>query len=586
MNQTSVKNNVHRSGFDLSFRNCITQKTGEIIPCAVIETIPGDKFDINTNIFLRTEPFQQASFARLRHYVDAYFVPYRLLWDKFPAWIMQTKNQYYAKSLTGAADNFDSQPFITQDDIFNYLKLLKAETASTPKRLDNGGLDRLQTSIKLLSYMGYGLFNGNPKLNDGNSLQRPGAYNLPFNIFPLLAYQKIYQDYFRFAQWEDAAPWTYNLDYVLTQDKTHLDITSSLLGVSNLFDMRYCNYDKDLFNGLLPSAQYGDEAQASPILGALHGSLDIDIPKWSNSFDAHFPLDISVTPGTFDHGSITQEERSFLVNNSATLRLNQQDASAVAGVSVLGIRFAEALQKWREITLSGSPDYKEQLEKHWNVSISDYASDRCQYLGGCAQNIDISDVVNQNITGDNQADLAGKGLLSSNGHIKFKTDEYGVILIVSHVKPLIEWDANAVLHPYLTRHEATDYAIPEFDNLGLQPLYSANLYAAALTGSNTDVPYALGFAPRYFDYKTSYDRVNGGFLNRPGWTLNHQPLTIDLGDDSKFKITPSFFRVLPSITNDLFLPSADGTWDTDLYEMSIFFNIKSARNLSYDGLPY
>ena len=37
--------------------------------------------------------------------------------------------------------------------------------------------------------------------------------NNTVNLFPLLAYQKIYQDFFRWSQWENANPSSYNVDY-------------------------------------------------------------------------------------------------------------------------------------------------------------------------------------------------------------------------------------------------------------------------------------------------------------------------------------------------------------------------------------
>ena len=37
--------------------------------------------------------------------------------------------------------------------------------------------------------------------------------NNAVSLFPLLAYQKIYQDFFRWSQWENADPTSYNVDY-------------------------------------------------------------------------------------------------------------------------------------------------------------------------------------------------------------------------------------------------------------------------------------------------------------------------------------------------------------------------------------
>lgn len=580
MQMKGVKNNVHRSGFDLSFRNLYSSKTGEIVPVGVLETLPGDSFDINLSNFARTVPFQVASFARLRHYVDAYFVPLRLLWDKFPAWIMQTKNQYYAKSPTAAADNFSSQPYILSNGISDYMSRLSLGSRSD--NWDDGGLYRPDTTRKLLQYLGYGDYN----YTDSSRLDPYNGLNLPVNIFPLLAYQKIYQDWFRFSQWEDAAPWTYNLDYVLSENALEVDISSNqFLQGSNFFDMRYCNYDKDLFNGLLPSTQFGDEAIASPIVGQFGGSLRMVAEGAAGHDLANILADIDK-----GYNLAMNAAQNHVVKATSSLSLDSVHPGFenTAGLSVLLIRQAEALQKWKEITLCGSSDYQEQLYKHWNVRISDLASDRCQYLGGIADNIDISEVVNQNLAeSGSDANLAGKGVLAQRGHIKFSTNEYGIIMFVSHVKPIVEWENNSVQHPFMLRHKATDYAIPEFDNIGMQALSSLAFFKVGQTPD--DVP-ALGYAPRYFDYKTNYDRVNGAFLTMPGWSLPHMPPLPT--NDPVHLLNYDFFRVKPMVTNDLFLPQASpatesgSSAESDLYYHSLMIDCKAVRNLSYDGMPY
>ena len=100
MNMVNLKNNVHRSGFDLSRRNCFTAPVGEILPVMCEEVLPGDKWRINMREFMRTAPVQTATFGRVRQYYDFYFVPYNLLWDKWESWIMQTKNAFHAKSVS------------------------------------------------------------------------------------------------------------------------------------------------------------------------------------------------------------------------------------------------------------------------------------------------------------------------------------------------------------------------------------------------------------------------------------------------------------------------------------------------------
>ena len=72
------------------------------------------------------------------------------------------------------------------------------------------------------------------------------------NILPLLAYQKIYYDFFSESQWEKHLAYAYNVDY--WDGKSQLNLAPEML------QLRYANYPKDYFMGVLPKSQYGSVA--------------------------------------------------------------------------------------------------------------------------------------------------------------------------------------------------------------------------------------------------------------------------------------------------------------------------------------
>ena len=72
------------------------------------------------------------------------------------------------------------------------------------------------------------------------------------NLLPLLAYQKIYYDFFSESQWEKHLAYAYNVDY--WDGKSQLNLAPEML------QLRYANYPKDYFMGMLPSSQYGSVA--------------------------------------------------------------------------------------------------------------------------------------------------------------------------------------------------------------------------------------------------------------------------------------------------------------------------------------
>jgi len=273
-------------------------------------------------------------------------------------------------------------------------------------------------------------------------------------------------------------------------------------------------------------------------------------------------------------------------------------------LSVIALRKAEAMQRWKEITQSGDYDVKTQLSKHWNVEVSNVLADKCNYLGGTFANLDISEVVNTNLTGDAQSDIAGKGVGSGNGNIDFDVKEYGYVIGIYHCVPLLDY-APSVLKPLYKKTKPTDYAIPEMDKVGMQSVSLLDLMPVNdSTAAVINPQYwtalqklSLGYAPRYVEYKTSVDQIHGEFADTLiSWTA---PMSTDYitkyfarVDELSGKDLPSyaldywFFKVNPNIVDTIFAVNATEDTSTDEFLVNSYFDCKAVRNLDYDGLPY
>lgn len=574
MSLKSIRNKPSRNGFDLSFKKNFTAKAGELLPVMVKEVLPGDTFKINLKAFTRTQPVNTAAFARIREYYDFFFVPYDLLWNKSNTVLTQMyDNPQHAVSIDPTR-NFvlnGEMPYMTSEAIASYINALSTASALVNYKSNYFGYDRSKASVKLLEYLGYG--NYESFLADAwNSA--PLMANLNQNIFGLLAYQKIYSDFYRDAQWERISPSTFNVDY-LDGSSMNLDDTYSTEFYQNynFFDLRYCNWQKDLFHGVLPHQQYGETAVAS-ITPNVTGKLTL------SNFST-----VGTSPTT--------------ASGTATKNLPAFDT--VGDLSILVLRQAEFLQKWKEITQSGNKDYKDQLEKHWGVSVGDGFSELCTYLGGVSSSIDINEVVNTNITGSAAADIAGKGVGVANGEINFNSNgRYGLIMCIYHCLPLLDYTTD-MLDPAFLKVNSTDYAIPEFDRVGMQSMPLVQLMNPLRSMADAS-GLVLGYVPRYIDYKTSVDQSVGGFkrtLN--SWVISYGNASVvdqvALPSDAP-PIEPSepvpsvapmnftFFKVNPNCLNPIFAVEADSDMRTDQFLCSSFFDIKAVRNLDTDGLPY
>lgn len=573
MSLKSIRNKPSRNGFDLSFKKNFTAKAGELLPVMVKEVLPGDTFKINLKAFTRTQPVNTAAFARIREYYDFFFVPYDLLWNKSNTVLTQMyDNPQHAVSIDPSQNLVlnGEMPYTASSEIATYINMLSKNSAFSNYNVNFFGYSRPRTTVKLLEYLGYGNFES---FIDSDWDTSPLMANLNQNIFGLLAYQKIYSDFYRDSQWERISPSTFNVDYMNGSQMLVNFASESFLKNYNFFDLRYCNWQKDLFHGVLPHQQYGETAVAS-ITPDVTGKLTL------SNFS---------TVGTSP------------VTASGTATKNLPSFDTVGNLSILVLRQAEFLQKWKEITQSGNKDYKDQLEKHWGVSVGDGFSELCTYLGGVSSSIDINEVVNTNITGSAAADIAGKGVGVSNGEINFNSNgRYGLIMCIYHCLPLLDYTTD-MLDPAFLKVNATDYAIPEFDRVGMQSMPLVQLMNPLQSFANAS-GLVLGYVPRYIDYKTSVDQSVGGFkrtLN--SWVISYGNGSVKnqvtLPDDAP-PVEPSepspsvapmnftFFKVNPSCLDPIFAVKASHGFDTDQFLCSSFFDIKAVRNLDTDGLPY
>lgn len=604
MSLKSFQNNVKRNGFDLSYKNAFTAKAGELLPVSVIECIPGDKFKISSKSFTRTQPLNSAAFVRMREYYDVFFVPYRLLWNRYPTFFTNMKDFHHAAGINQSGDVTDMHPWFTFDDIKQYLGAVAAQDTE-PHATNFFGFDRATLTKKLLDLLGYG--------SDWTDDAR--TENTVFNPNPLLAYQKIYQDFFRDDQWENAAPFSYNLDYI-TQASSgstlHIPVSSIDVNLMNMFDMRYCNFPKDYFMGILPSAQYGAESFV-PLGGSTSISDEYGLGVLSSISSSAIPLTLYKSGGVSDFDSQPVRFQSaggntLYVDNGSTVKAsinglkgsfgkvdshgNLSPLSVGSDLYVLALRQAEALQKWKEISQSGRQDYRTQMQKHFNVTPSEAMADHCQYVGGWTANVDINEVVNTNLsTVDDQPDIRGKGVSTGNGGVSFDCKEHGLLMVIYHNYPLLDYVCNGY-HRLNVKTNFTDYAIPEFDSVGMQQVMLGE-FGYLLNSEDPSSDLSLGYVPRYAEYKTRYDEVHGAFssslqnwvapLTKMWFSAYQTAVTQRYGS---FKIVSEFFKVNPSILDNLFGVNATASVDTDQFLVNCFMDIKAVRNLDYNGLPY
>lgn len=606
---SNLQNHPHRSGFDIGRKNAFTAKVGELLPVYWDISMPGDKYKFNVEYFTRTQPVETSAYTRLREYFDFYAVPLRLLWKSAPSVLVQMQdiNQVQALSLTQNLSLGAYLPSLSLSALSASLYYLAGNTF-TPgqsKALRNCfGFYRSDLCYKLLSYLGYGNFIKDKSTSRWWSTSLDAASSAGYtqqyiqntfvNIFPLLAYQKIYQDFFRWSQWEKANPSSYNVDYFTGVQPSLVpslpESSSDYWKSDTMFDLKYCNWNKDMLMGVLPNSQFGDVAV-----------LDI-----SNSGDSNVVLgpddkksNIGVASAITSNSAVIpffalQASKSNTVPAASTLRVDL--STLQSQFTVLALRQAEALQRWKEISQSGDSDYREQIRKHFGVKLPQALSNMCTYIGGISRNLDISEVVNNNLAAEgNTAVIAGKGVGAGNGSFTYTTDEHCVVMCIYHAVPLLDYTITGQDGQLLVT-DAESLPIPEFDNIGMEVLPMTQIFNSP-KASIVNL-FNAGYNPRYFNWKTKLDVVNGAFTTTlKSWV---SPVTEsllsgwfgfgynegDINKENKVVLNYKFFKVNPSVLDPIFGVNADSTWDTDQLLVNSYIGCYVARNLSRDGVPY
>lgn len=617
MSMKSVRNKPTRAGYDLTQKINFTAKAGSLIPAWWTPVLPFDDLNATVKSFVRTQPLNTAAFARMRGYFDFYFVPFRQMWNKFPTAITQMRTNLLHASGPVLADNVplsDELPYFTAEQVADYI-------VSLADSKNQFGYYRAWLVCIILEYLGYGDFY--PYIvevagGEGATwATRPMLNNLKFSPFPLFAYQKIYADFNRYTQWERSNPSTFNIDYISgSADSLQLDFTVEGFKDSfNLFDMRYSNWQRDLLHGTIPQAQYG-EASVVPVSGGMQivpdgeyayptfnvrstsGYVDdTPYPVYMNAKKASDWTNSAMLAGSYGGFTGGEGSQGPLEWNNPALRAVSDSANF--SLSILAIRRAEAAQKWKEVALASEEDYPSQIEAHWGQSVNKAYSDMCQWLGSINIDLSINEVVNNNITGDNAADIAGKGTMSGNGSINFNVGgQYGIVMCVFHVLPQLDYITSAP-HFGTTLTNVLDFPIPEFDKIGMEQV-------PVIRGLNPVKPkdgdfkvspnLYFGYAPQYYNWKTTLDKSMGEFRRSlKTWIIPFDDEALLAADSVDFPDNPNveadsvkagFFKVSPSVLDNLFAVKANSDLNTDQFLCSTLFDVNVVRSLDPNGLPY
>lgn len=538
--------NLQRNAFDLSFTSKFTASVGMLLPCFCKEVNPNEHFRINPEMFLRTVPLNSAAYVRLKQYCEFYFVPTRLLWRSFPQFIAGTSNQFSTAISDGS--KFSSVP--TWD--FNTLLRLLSTSGN-----DACGYPFKYGAVRLLDLLGYGVNVSNVDSLIAASTAKPFAFKV--SPFRMLAYQKIYSDFYRNPLYEAIDVENFNVD--------NTSSSSSIASqTARMMYLRYRDWKKDYFNAVSPQFQGSDFMSASftPIVfPSAVQDVNANPTSWSNKND----------------------------NFQGGLSINQPSGGSSAGITVANLRSAYALDKLYRLMVSAKDgSYSEQMKTRFGVDAPD-DDWKSKFIGAIDAPVTIGDVTTTSDT-YNETDqsgaipgtLYGNGWSQSKGTIDFTSKEHGIIMGIFSILPECDYQSDQI-DAFNTKLKREDFFVPEFADLGKQP---TPIYQFKFN-KDTDMSKVLGWNLRYSEYKTSLDMVHGVFnsddkFQNQSYNAWVAPRNQTLSQYSN-GATVSFFKALPSVLNQIMVQQYDGTEQTDQFLVNAGFNVQAIRPMSIYGEP-
>lgn len=452
-----------------------TFDAGKLIPFYVDEVLPGDTFSIDTMAIIRMTtpkyPVMDDSFIDFYYF----FCPNRILWDNF-------------KHFMGEVEETPWMP---------------AKTYSVPQIKINGTESKPKPDEKsILDYMGV-----------------PTKVKKPFtiNALPIRAYVKIWNEFFRDENVDNAAVLkTDDADVTYTmstgsEDTMEKELQEAVTG-GNLLPV---NKFHDYFTSCLPYPQRGPDVTLP-----MAGNAKIQAYKTSELKEKAVEVSWDTSTSSSNQvGYFHQEGLSIRPTGNDYQRWVGADLSKVAGATINQLRQAVSVQQYYEALARGGSRYREQVQAIWDVVISDKTVQVPEYLGGGRYHVNINQIVQtsgQQTSNDTPIGETGAMSVTPINESSFTKsfEEHGFVIGVACVRHNRSYQQG--LERFWSRRDRLDYYVPQFANLGEQPVKKKEIM---LTGDTTDEE-TFGYQEAWADYRMKPNRVSGLMRSNATGTLD------------------------------------------------------------------
>lgn len=468
-----------------------TFDSGKLIPFFVDEVLPGDTFQVDTSAIIRmtTPKYPVMDDAFIDFYY--FYCPNRILWKNF-------------KQFMGEVDETPWTP---------------TKEYSVPKIKINGNKEnQVPAENTILDYMGI-------------PTKIENVFEI--NALPIRAYVKIWNEYFRDQNVENAAVFKDTDEGVnystgtATGNENEATLEEKL---KNAINGGFClpvSRFHDYFSSCLPYPQRGPEVNL-PLSGNAPVALyrDSSLTKiFELNKDIYMNGTGEATP-TIRQWPQANGGKTALIDGATVSggTINSggylgADLNKITAATINDLRKAVAVQQYYEALARGGSRYREQVKALWDVTISDKTAQIPEYLGGGRYRVGMNQIIQTSgQQGENDTPIGETGAMSvtpiNESSFTKSFEEHGFVIGVLCVRHNRTYQQG--LERFWSREDRLDYYVPQFANLGEQPVKKKEIM---LTGTATDEE-TFGYQEAWADYRMKPNRVSGLMRSNATGTLD------------------------------------------------------------------
>lgn len=430
---------------------------GLLYPIQFLDVLAGQTTWLNTSALLRFQPLLAPAFVKMNLHIVHFYVPYRLLWDKWLDFISgQAQFEVPTARVTQmnqAADSFDKT---------------------------------------LLDYFGFPIEYGGS-----------GSAEINFGFFPFLAYHKIWNEHFREPNIQPEV----DIDafFKTLQGGFGLGSVEMRKKFVEIFGLRRVNWGRDRFTTALletetdPSINLPISA-SGPMKFVADGGTQSTTIRNANGGAAGIINPVYAPAGV---GGGNNKDLIY--------------SAGLSGVSMSDFKLAAAIYNFQVNQNKFGRDVEAYFKKY-GLRNMDLRLQRSEVIGGFAETMQISDIIATD--GQDLGKQGGHAVgYAKKRAFKHYAPEHGLIMTMAYLRPKANY--NGGIPRYFLKRDMLDFFQKEFANIGYQPIYQAELglsRSGSIPVNEDDMPI-FAYEPRYNEYRNEHSKVTGEL--RPGKPLAH-----------------------------------------------------------------